>query len=90
MTVHHLMNSIGSWSSDRINGYGAFTKTDGSEYKGEWLDEMKHGFGLEYFAEDNATYEGHYEYNEKSGLGKYSWADDKIYIGEWRGDQMSG
>ena len=35
----------GFWQSGARNGYGNYIYPDGSEYRGDWLDNFKHGQG---------------------------------------------
>jgi hypothetical protein len=82
-------------SSD--NGFienGELTYEDGSCYKGEWRNGLKHGQGLYTF---NAkvptkvcmvTYEGAWENDKQKGYGVVKWSDGTVQNGFWDGGRM--
>ena len=37
----------GNWENDRYQGWGVYRYTNGTEYRGEWVEDMKHGKGIE-------------------------------------------
>ena len=43
---------------------------------------MKHGYGTEIMS-DGSKYEGMYENNLRSGIGKYSYIDGSTFEGNW-------
>ena len=52
----------------------------GIVYEGEWLGELKHGFGVQKWP-DGATYEGQWAEGKASGEGKFVHADGDVYEG---------
>lgn len=71
----------------------SFPFVGGATYKGEWLNDVKHGFGT-YKNPDGTVYEGDWKNNMKNGRGtiwrKRNKLTVKEYIGEWKDDKMEG
>lgn len=71
---------------------------DGTEYIGEWSDNLRHGHGFHYTAE--GCYEGNFVDDLYEGTGDYYlWSDDTncdqpgkwlLYSGDWLAGKMSG
>ncbi|CDW79672.1 UNKNOWN [Stylonychia lemnae] len=57
-------------------------------YKGEWRDDMRHGFGVQEFY-DGSKFEGQWAYNKQS-FGTYIWPDGSEYVGEFNGCHIEG
>lgn len=57
-------------------------------YKGEWQNDVKHGKAE--ISWGNAFYSGFLVEGLMSGRGVYSWADGRMYDGEWYGNSMHG
>lgn len=59
----------GVWKQGVLNGNAELMcKSDGSNYKGEWKNNKRHGFGI--LTTSNFIYEGNFENNTKQGKGK--------------------
>jgi hypothetical protein len=61
----------------------------GSNYKGEWLDDQKHGFGTQ-INSDGSKYEGEWKYGKYDGKGTLWIKKKKIYIREYVGEWSDG
>ncbi|CAD7937340.1 unnamed protein product [Amoebophrya sp. A25] len=79
---------------DHSTVFAAGTK---ESYKGEWLDNRKHGYGVQTFKDGLSKYEGQFYNNKREGEGVYWVADAsrpnkmrKEYIGVWKGDKRHG
>ena len=70
------------------NGYGIETTPGDTVYKGEWKNGVKHGYADIIW--DNATYAGCLVEGLMSGQGTYTWADGRVYDGEWFENSMHG
>ena len=55
---------------------------DGSRYKGDWKNDLQHGYGEENFP-DGSRYEGNYVEGEKVGFGRFTWSDQSFYEGSF-------
>lgn len=70
-----------------------FPFVGGGTYKGEWVNDCKHGFGTMRGA-DGTVYEGDWRNNMKCGRGtiwrKRGKSTMKEYVGEWKDDCMHG
>ena len=67
-------------------------------YKGEWRDNLKHGFGVEKLS-DGSVYEGRFQLGQRCGegslfvtqtAGKGSGALVRTYTGQWRAGKRDG
>lgn len=59
------------------------------KYEGQWFKDIRTGKGICYFS-DKSTYEGSLLNNLFHGFGKFTWANNDIYIGEWKQGKMEG
>merc|ERR1711964_499625 len=74
----------------KCQGWGEYTWTSGSYYKGEWRDGKKHGHGTYTFANGD-IHEGEWENGEATGHGKRTGlADGSILEGRWKDSQFEG
>ena len=62
---------------------------DGSEYIGNFIDNIIQGFGVYRFP-DGSIYEGSWKNNCKHGIGKLLFNNGNIYNGEFLDDNISG
>ncbi|XP_073406612.1 MORN repeat-containing protein 3-like [Dendrobates tinctorius] len=69
---------------------------NGDEYKGEWMNNMKHGKGACIYKEANAIYQGDWIRGKRSGFGTYSVKSPstgeyiRVYAGNWKNDKKHG
>ena len=67
-----------------------FFALTGSEYTGDWKDDLMHGFGQYRFANGD-TYVGEYHNGQRSGEKcKYKFSNSDLYVGGWKEDQFHG
>lgn len=52
----------------------------GVTYHGEWLNAMRHGYGIQVW-EDGSRFKGHWKYNQMNGQGIITYSDGDIYDG---------
>lgn len=65
------------------------TYKDGSTYKGQFSQEGKrHGQGV--WSSQNGKYEGKWENDHQHGEGKQTWADGRVYTGEFAMGKFEG
>lgn len=50
-------------------GRGVYTYEDGSKYDGEWDNDLRSGYGVKYFVNDEVEYEGEWLDDKYSGTG---------------------
>eukprot|EP00401_Gymnodinium_catenatum_P009332 CAMPEP_0117503340 /NCGR_PEP_ID=MMETSP0784-20121206/24278_1 /TAXON_ID=39447 /ORGANISM="" /LENGTH=299 /DNA_ID=CAMNT_0005298651 /DNA_START=176 /DNA_END=1076 /DNA_ORIENTATION=- len=65
-----------------------FVFNSGATYTGQWLGNMRHGFGCQTWT-DGAKYEGEWVNNEADGRGIVE-LDGDVYLGEWKANVASG
>lgn len=63
----------------------------GSEYTGDWKENLMHGFGQCKFANGD-TYVGQYHKGQRSGgpSCKYKFANSDLYVGDWDANRFHG
>jgi hypothetical protein len=74
----------GSWRDGMRNGFGSYFYPDGSEYRGEWINNMKSGQGTYYCK--GYKYEGQWLQNMKHGKGKLEFKEGITLNGLWQND----
>jgi len=52
-------------------------------FDGEFIKGKRAGQGKYYSQNDNSSYEGHWEEDEKSGFGEYRFPDGSFFSGTW-------
>ena len=72
-----------------LHGFGKFTWPDGSEYYGQWHENLMHGFGCITYS-DGSYYRGHFVNNSFEGFGVRVWADGQEYQGWWYRNKKHG
>lgn len=55
---------------------------NGDNYVGQFLNNLKHGYGIEFFANGD-TYIGNYSEGLPNGVGEYRWKAGAIYKGRF-------
>lgn len=65
-------------------------KDQTENYQGEFKNDKKHGYGLEYNDQGIVEYLGEFKYDVKDGLGSMKYEDNAFYIGEWRTGEHNG
>lgn len=68
---------------------GSFTYSSGEEYRGEWKEGRRHGFGQLMFA-DGGAYLGHFENGLFNGFGVLTFSDGSRYEGEFAQGKFNG
>ncbi|XP_032864272.2 MORN repeat-containing protein 3 isoform X1 [Tyto alba] len=69
---------------------------NGDQYTGEWLDNLKHGKGMQVWKHTGAIYSGDWKFGNRDGYGSYSIPDSvtkeykKVYVGWWKNNQKCG
>lgn len=58
---------------------------DGTEYRGEWLNDQRHGQGNSVYPNGD-RYEGGWVEGKRRGLGTVSYSDGGTYHGEFQED----
>ncbi|CDW71949.1 UNKNOWN [Stylonychia lemnae] len=71
-------------------GHGKIIYSDGDQYEGKFLEDMKHGQGL-YKYSNGDFYQGEYQRDKKHGTGRFQeFKTKEIYEGQWRDDERNG
>lgn len=70
------------------DGYGTWTGTDGSTYRGFWKNGMRDGQGTANSAD--SSYQGSFQNDVQSGYGILRKGDSTVYAGQWRDGKRQG
>ena len=68
---------------------GFYKTASGNEYRGQFLDGLRHGNGVATF-KNGGSYEGEYKHDMMHGHGKYYFACGSIFEGSYVNNQRSG
>nr|XP_033503598.1 MORN repeat-containing protein 3 [Epinephelus lanceolatus] len=65
---------------------------NGNEYTGEWLDNKKHGEGIQVWKKSGAIYDGEWKFGKCDGHGTYGvlLPESKEYVKKYRGEWKNG
>jgi hypothetical protein len=84
----------GSMSVGIIQGNGTLTLKNGEKYQGQFLNNKKHGNGIEIYSENDSknrvSYDGEWKEGDYSGTGTMIWKDGAKYNGEWQNGYRTG
>lgn len=64
-------------------------KCSGAVYTGEWLGNLRHGYGTMQW-QDGSSYYGQWSLGKAHGYGKFVYANGDMYTGRWRNDKTNG
>lgn len=59
-------------------------------YQGEFKNNKKNGYGIEYNKNSLVDFMGEYKFDEKDGIGSKKYDDFSFYIGDWRNGEHHG
>ena len=63
-------------------------------YKGSTINGLRHGHGVQKYAEDNEhdriSYDGEWNDDKRSGKGTMIWKGGEMYVGDWLNDLRHG
>lgn len=79
----------GAWRNSVPHGLGRLTMSDGSEYRGDFHEGKRQGYGV-YFAPGKGTYRGFFKACEYHGEGEMTWISGRRFVGSWRGGKRNG
>ena len=64
----------------KAQGYGVHTWPNKDKYEGEWLKNLRHGNGSDFF-DNGDQYVGQYVNGKPEGFGQYKWVNGSNYTG---------
>ena len=73
-----MRHGFGYWQEN-----GRESKEKGSNYKGEYWNDLKCGFGL-YIWKSGNFYKGEFFNDKREGYGEMYWTDGTYYKGAWK------
>lgn len=79
----------GRWDAGKFVSATKWVLPSGSVYKGEIVDEKRHGKGVMQFT-NGGIYEGNFNKNKRQGKGKMVYGNLDVYEGDWSGDNREG
>jgi len=83
---------VGSYKFGKSDSEGQYTWKNGSVYKGQFVNGMKHGKGKWMKSRDvnSNVYEGDYYMDTKQGYGEFKWDSGNLYKGNYKNDLRNG
>ena len=72
---------LGEWKNNKKNGYGEFILDD-KLYIGNYLNDLRCGFGINYLKNEDKIYIGFWKNNKRCGFGKI-FSENKFKYGIW-------
>ena len=79
----------GEFYNGMAQGKGSYTHSDGTVFKGHMSDDLKNGYGEEWYTNGD-KYSGYFANGLKHGMGKYDWSSGAYYNGHMDGDRRQG
>lgn len=70
-------------------GVGTCTWSDGSYYRGDWAQNVRHGNGV-YVTGEGTKFEGQWINDVKHGHGQLIYKDGEEITGTWLNDRLNG
>ena len=85
MKYYDLEDSIyeGEFKNNLREGYGKLIYKNGCYYKGQWHNDKKQGFGVEYLENDKIFYQGEFIDDVYNGYGGIQLKNGNYYIGSF-------
>ena len=83
----------GAFAEDKRNGSGVFTATDGTVYKGHFVNDRRVDDCAEVLIPTAAGYDryfGGYDQDVRTGFGYYFYATGDVYVGEFENNKPHG
>jgi hypothetical protein len=81
----------GSYVNGKPSGSGNYYWSNGSYFKGHFLNGLREGKGLwKRGVGASDRYEGRYKNDKKWGYGEFTWASGNVYKGNYEADQRNG
>merc|ERR1712136_366784 len=71
------------------NGRGVTLLGSGEKYEGEYVDDVKHGVGLQFWLNGD-MFLGQWRQDHMSGKGCYYYGNGSTYVGEFAGGRRHG
>lgn len=83
---------VGNYKFGKPDGEGQYTWKNGSVYKGQFMNGMKHGKGkwMKTRQVISNIYEGDYYMDKKQGQGEFRWSSGNVYKGTYKNDLRNG
>lgn len=70
-------------------GYGEYSWSNGSLYKGQFVNGLREGHGYYHNAKDE-KFVGSFKKDKKNGYGEFRWASGNVYKGNYKDDLRDG
>jgi hypothetical protein len=83
---------IGYWENGQrhsITEKSLWTRPDGFHYEGNWMNDIKHGYGISRYP-NHSSYEGEFAKGYEHGKGVMMTADNQRYEGKFRFGKKDG
>ncbi len=84
-TIMRFMDNVGGLKMNNKT----YTYPNGTQYKGEWKDDKRHGYGV-WLRPDGMKYEGEWENDKPGGQGTLTYPDGRKRTGKWENGKFVG
>lgn len=84
---------LGEFKAGKKHGKGVKSWPNGDRYEGDFLEDLREGFGVYVFGRGpwaGERYEGEFLNDRRHGHGVYRWATGDVYTGPWKDDVATG
>ncbi len=85
-----LCTVLFQWRTGKKYGHGTMRFGKGHVYVGDWLDDIRTGFGSFTEADKFTNYTGDFVDNKRHGYGQQLFPDGSKYEGYWHNDERTG
>jgi hypothetical protein len=80
----------GCIEGDCENGFGVWVWPSGSEFRGDWVNGKRTGFGEQDWPDGRTKYIGNWLLGNRHGKGAHAYARGDSYQGDWFEDRKAG
>ena len=71
----------GFWKDNNYHGKGKLTRPNGDTYEGDWKEDKREGFGIQFYKKSGHKYEGMWKNGNIHGHGTFNYGKNTKYVG---------
>jgi hypothetical protein len=90
MSVYSYGNYIGEKKDGKRHGKGIMYWNSGAIYKGDWVNDYRHGVGTFKFSNNGSKYDGEWKHDKANGKGTFTRGNGDKYVGEFKDNKKHG
>ena len=81
---------LGVIQNGKREGYGFMIDSEDYEFRGNWNNDMRSGYGEEYYTDSDYYYKGNFEKDDYEGTGELKEGKVRFYKGEFKAGKKHG